>query len=130
MGLRKEGILQVDDVGTTALPVDATIVAPLPLPVTEDYVDRIASAPTFKTVGVSDIQISPANLSRKGVELILTNSGRISLAFDGATAVLDSGKTIFGPGGRFFMDRSDFTTGEIRGIGSAAGLNVAIQEFT
>lgn len=92
--------------------------------------DLAASAPTAAAVGAASVSIVAANAARKGLTLTLTTpGGRVSLAFDGAAAVLDSGDTLYGPGGVFHMDERCFTTGEVRAIADAAGRNVAIQEY-
>jgi hypothetical protein len=57
-----------------------------------------------------------------------TSAAWISLAFDTA-AILYSGVCLAPNGGSWTMGDLDFTTQELRAIASAAGSNLAIQEF-
>lgn len=89
-----------------------------------------ASAPTFATVGIASAQAVPVNAGRKGLILINTSVNQISLAFGANPAVLNSGITLNANGGTFVMDAFTFTTALVNAIASAAGSNLAIQEFT
>ena len=86
------------------------------------------ASPTAATVGVASAQAVATNSSRKGLILVNTSANRISLGF-GATAVLDSGVTLY-PGGSFSMGEYDFYTGAVNAIASAASSNLAIQEYS
>jgi len=118
MGVRKEGILLVDDVGGGGgLPIDVSTKTPL-----------TPSSPVAVLVGVASTQILSANSNRKGGRLVNTSNVRVSLGF-GSPAVLDSGITLY-PTGSFNMDEYDFNILVINGIASAAASNVGVQEFT
>jgi hypothetical protein len=92
--------------------------------------DLVAAAPTAAAVGVASGAVIAANANRKGLVLTVTTPGRrVSFGLDGAPAVLDSGITLYGPGGVWKMDKETFTTGEVRGISDVAATNVAIEEF-
>jgi hypothetical protein len=120
----------------TPVPVSGTVTAsgPLtdaqlratPVPVSTK-VALTGSAPTFATVGVASAEAVPVNANRKGLVVVNTSDNRISLAF-GAAAVLNSGITL-DPGGSWTMTEHTFTTAQVRAIASAAGSNLAIQEF-
>jgi len=86
-----------------------------------------ANTPTFATVGVTSAQVLAANTSRKGLILINTSTGNISIGF-GSTAVLNSGVTLY-PNGTFFMDEYMYTTSAITAIAANASSNLAIQEW-
>lgn len=86
-----------------------------------------ASSPTFATVGAASATAVAANSSRKGLHLVNTSSNRISLAF-GATAVLDSGITLY-PMGSFWVDNQSLVTAAVTAIASSAGSNLGIQEY-
>lgn len=116
------GRLPVDAVGT----VTANQGAPPWRVVSKE--DLAPAAPTFATVGVASAQAVAANGSRKGLLLVNTSNNRVSLGF-GAAAVLDSGITLY-PMGVFFMEEHDFDTGAVNAIASAAGSNLAIQEYS
>lgn len=90
--------------------------------------DLAPVAPTFATVGVASAQAVAANANRKGLILINTSVNRISLGF-GAAAVLDSGVTLY-PQGAYNMGEYDFDLGAVNAIASAAGSNLAIQEYS
>lgn len=88
-----------------------------------------AASPTAATVGVASGTAVAANDSRKGLYLVNTHTtNRISLAF-GATAVLDSGITLY-PKQSFWMDEFSFTTALVAAIASGSSTNLAIQEFS
>jgi hypothetical protein len=87
-----------------------------------------ASSPTAATVGASSAQAVASNANRAGLVLVNTSVNRISIAF-GATAVLDSGITLY-PQGTYCMGPLDFTTAAVNAIASAASSNLAIQEFS
>lgn len=94
----------------------------------QNATDLTPAAPTAATVGVASAQAVAANASRRGLVLTNTSANRISLGF-GATAVLDSGVTLF-PGGIFQMDMHLFDLGAVNAIASAASSNLAIQEYS
>lgn len=127
MTVKQNGVTFVDDVGVGGIAVDATIVAPLPLPVTTKS-DLIPASPTFATVGIVSGLVVAANALRKGLILVNTSANRISLGF-GAAAVLDSGATLY-PQGAYNMDEYDFDLGAVNAIASVAGSNLAIQEYS
>lgn len=87
-----------------------------------------ALAPTFATVGVASATAVAANANRRGLVLVNTSANRISLGF-GVPAVLDRGITLMANGGTFNMAAFDFSTQAVNAIASAAGSNLAIQEF-
>lgn len=91
--------------------------------------DLAALSPTFATVGVASTVVVPANANRTGLVLINTSTNYISLAFDGAAAVLYSGVTLSPAGGVFEMDPFIGTTGQVTAIASGASSNLAIQEY-
>ena len=86
-----------------------------------------ANSPTFATVGVTSAQALASNASRKGLILINTSTGNISLGF-GVAAVLNSGITLY-PNGTFFMDEYMYTTAAVNAIAANASSNLAIQEW-
>lgn len=90
--------------------------------------DLTPSSPTAVSVGVTSAQAVASSATRKGLVLVNTSTARISLGF-GATAVLDSGITLY-PQGSFCMDEYSFDLGAVNAIASAAASNLAIQEFT
>lgn len=90
--------------------------------------DLVPASPTFATVGVASAQAVAANANRKGLILVNTSANRISLGF-GAAAVLDSGITLY-PQGAYNMGEYDFDLGAVNAIASAAGSNLAIQEYS
>lgn len=91
--------------------------------------DLTPSSPTASSVGVTSAQVLAAAATRKGLVLVNTSNNRISLGF-GAAAVLDSGITLYGPGGTFVMDDYCFDVGAVNAIASAAASNLAVQEYT
>jgi len=91
-------------------------------------IDLTPAAPTAASVGVASAQVVSANANRRGLVLVNTSTARISLGF-GATAVLDSGQTMY-PGGVFAMSEYDFDLGAVNAIASAAASNLAIQEYS
>ena len=92
--------------------------------------DLTPSAPTSASVGVASAQVVAANAPRKGLSLrnLSTSGQRISLGF-GATAVLDSGVTLY-PLDTFEMADYDFDLGAVNAIASAASASLGIQEWT
>lgn len=93
------------------------------------FATAAAETPTFATVGVASAEAVPENLARASVYLTNTSDNVISIAF-GATAVLNSGITLF-PGDSFAMLRPGLNlTGAINAIAGAASSNLAIQEFS
>lgn len=86
-----------------------------------------ANAPASATVGVASGLAVASNASRKGLVLINTSTGNISISF-GATAVLNSGITLY-PNGVFFMDEYMFTTAAVNAIAASASSNLAVQEW-
>lgn len=93
-----------------------------------EFLDTTPSAATFSTVGVASAQVVAATTARKGLILVNTSINVISLAFGGVAAVLNSGITL-GPGDSFQMDDFVFTVSNVNAIASAAGSNLAIQQF-
>ena len=89
--------------------------------------DLTPASPAAASVGVASAQAVAANATRKGLDLINVSNARISLGF-GATAVLDSGVTLY-PGGSFSMDDYSFDLGAVNAIASAAASPLAIQEY-
>jgi len=89
-----------------------------------------ASAPTTATIGVASGTALATNANRKGAYLknTSTTGQRISIAFSGGTAVLDSGITLE-VGDAYFMGEYDFTTGAINAIASAASARLSVQEW-
>jgi len=90
--------------------------------------DLTASAATAATIDAADESAVAANPLRKGLVLVNTSANWISIAF-GTAAVLYSGITLAANGGSFTMDANTLSTAEVRAIASAAGSNLAIQEF-
>ncbi len=90
--------------------------------------DLAPASPTFATVGLTSAQAVPTNANRRGLVLVNTSDFRISLGF-GVAAVLDSGITLY-PQGVFVMDEYTFDTSQVNAIASAAGSNLAVQEYT
>jgi hypothetical protein len=86
------------------------------------------NAPASVSVGVASGAAVAANASRKGLTLVNTSAAVISLGFDGAPAVLNSGVTLV-PYGSFTMDSNDFSVGAVTAIASAAASNMAVQEW-
>lgn len=103
----------------TAVPVSGVV---------SSKTDLSPSAPTAATVGVASASAVGANAARKGLVLVNTSNNRVSLGF-GQTAVLDSGITLYGPGGTFEMDEYTFDVGTVNAIASAASSNLAVQEY-
>lgn len=89
--------------------------------------DLTPAAPAAATVGVASAQAVAANASRKGLVLVNVSNNRISFGL-GATAVLDSGITLY-PGGVWEMDEYTFDVGAVNAIASAASSPLAIQEW-
>lgn len=87
-----------------------------------------ASTPNAVSVGAGSTEVLPRNASRRGLVLVNTSANRISIAF-GAPAVLDSGITLYPEGGTFIMREDLFSTEAVNAIASAAGSNLAVQEF-
>lgn len=89
-----------------------------------------ASAPTAATVGVASAEAVAANASRVLLVLVNTSTAWIYLAF-GAAAVVGSGIALAPSGGTLVIGKTDgMVTAQVRAIASAAGSNLAIQEFT
>lgn len=90
-----------------------------------------AGAPTTATVGVASGAAVASNANRKGLYLRNTSTSgqRISLAFSGGTAVLDSGVTLEA-GDAFVMGEHDFSTGAVNAISSGASGRLSVQEWT
>jgi hypothetical protein len=101
------------------------------VPVSVPLVDLVAASPTFATVGVASGVAVAAAAGRKGLILVntSTSSQRISVGFDGAAAVLDSGVTLE-TGDVFVMEQYDFTTGAVAAIASAAAARLSVQEYS
>lgn len=107
--------------GGNSITVDGSITA------TVSKTALTPSSPTAATVGVASASALVANASRKGLVLTNTSANTISLGL-GAAAVLNSGITLT-PNGVWVMDEYTFCTSQIFAIASAAGSNLAIQEF-
>lgn len=92
---------------------------------------QMPTVPSAATVGVVSATVVSANPSRTGLILTNTSNNIISLALgpSASAAVLYSGITLT-PYGCFTMDGNTFTTAAIYAIASAAGSNLAIQEFS
>lgn len=88
----------------------------------------IPSAVAAGNVGITSSSVVSANTARKGLILVNTSVGIISLGI-GATAVLYSGVTLY-PGGSWTMDSLSFSSEAINAIASVASCNLAVQEFT
>ena len=101
-----------------------------PVPVSA-VTDLTPSNSTNATVGVASAEAVAAAATRKGLHLRNTSTSgqRISLAFDGESATLDDGVTMY-PQDVYEMDAWDFTTGAVAAIASAAGGRLSIQEWT
>ena len=84
--------------------------------------------PTAASVDTTSSIVVARNTARRGLVLCNTSFNNISLAFGSNDAVLNSGVTLLG-GASWAMNRYQFTTAEVRAIASAAGSNLAIQEF-
>lgn len=115
-------VVHVDD-NSSSLTVDGTVTAVPGTPT-----DLAAASPAAASVGVASAQAVAANASRKGLVFVNTSGNRISFGL-GATAVLDSGITLY-PGGVWEMDERTFDTAAVNAIASAASSNLAIQEFS
>ena len=102
----------------SAVPVSGTVAT---------KTDLAPSSPALASVGVASAPAVAANAIRKGLSATNTSNNRVSLGF-GATAVLDSGVTLY-PGDSFIMDEYSFDTGVVNAIASSAGSNLAIQEY-
>jgi hypothetical protein len=89
------------------------------------------SAPASVTIGGTSALVLASNANRRGAVIRNTSTSgqRISLAFAGGTAVLDSGVTLE-TGDVFVMDEFTFTTGAINAIASAASGRLSVQELT
>ena len=87
-----------------------------------------ASAPTFATVGAASAVAVARALTRTGLILTNTSDNVISLGI-GATAVANCGIVLY-PGGVWNMNEHQFTIEAIHAIASAAGSNLAVQEWT
>jgi len=87
------------------------------------------NSPLVIAIGTSSTVVLNSNLSRKGCNLVNMSLETISLGF-GQTAVLYQGATL-GPGGTFWMDSYDFTTGQITAISTnvALGGYLGVQEY-
>jgi hypothetical protein len=85
------------------------------------------NTPGTVNVGTTSASFLAANSSRKGLIIVNTSANIVSFGF-GATAVLNSGMTLF-PGGVFQMDENTFSTAAINSIAGAASSAVAYQEF-
>lgn len=88
-----------------------------------------ASAPQTVAVGTTSGTVIAGNVDRAGLIITNLSTGTIYLAFDGLTAILNGGGVIGANGGVFNMDEFTFTKGTVTGIGNAANMTVAVQEF-
>lgn len=87
----------------------------------------IPTAPAAPSVGASSGEIVATNANRKGLVIVNTSGGNISLAFGANAAVLNSGITLY-PNGAWEMDEWTFTTLAVNAI-AGGSTNVAVQEF-
>ena len=87
----------------------------------------IPAAPAGPSVSGASGQIVAANASRKGLVIVNTTTGNISLAFGANAAVLGSGITLY-PNGAWEMDEWTFSILAINAIAADPG-SVAVQEF-
>jgi hypothetical protein len=128
-----QSVLAINDNGGS-ITVDGTVAVSGSVAVTGPITDSqyranlTAATPTFVSVGTSTGTVLSANASRKGLILVNTSSGTISLGL-GASAVLNSGITLK-PNGTFCMGSFCLHTGQINGIASTPSCNLAIQEFS
>lgn len=113
--------LRTDPTGTTIQPVSGTV---------STKTDLTGDAPFADTISTSEDQLLASTATRKGLLIVNTSASgqKLSLAFDGQAAVLDSGITLEA-GDAWNMDEFSFTTGEVRWVGSAASTTCAGQQF-
>ncbi len=128
-----KGFVVLGRAGSTAffLPLDSNgrpNFQDVALVTTRRFQNMTPSDPTFATVGTSSASAIAGNNSRNGLVLVNTSNNVISLGF-GDTAVLYSGVTLY-PGGSYTMGDGNFSNQTVNAIASAAGSNLAIQEFT
>jgi hypothetical protein len=83
--------------------------------------------PFAVTVDQTSIFVLAANAARKGLTIQNVSCHVISFAFNSA-AVLLGAMTLY-PGGSFWMDSYDFSTGAVYAIASANDSNLVVQEF-
>lgn len=87
-----------------------------------------ADAPSRARVGTTSEVIIPENINRVG--LIVTNISEQTIYIGiGNTATLTAGIVLTGGGGAWSMDDYTYSKEAITGIGHAATLTVAFQEF-
>jgi len=92
---------------------------------------RSPSAPLAVTVNASSTTVLSSNANRRGLYITNTSTANqvITLRSTAAAAVMWEGIVLY-PGGVYKMEREDFHTNEMRGIASAAGGRLSIQEYT
>lgn len=105
--------------GSMAVTLDQNVVSKSPL---------TGSAPVAVAVATSSAEAVAANASRKGLVLVNTSAGNISLAL-ATPAVLNSGITL-NPGGVWEMDEYTYSTAQVRAIASLSPANLGVQEFS
>lgn len=115
------GPLTDSQLRASAVPVSGTVAT--------SKTDLTPSAPAVASVGTGSAQAVAANANRKGLILrnVSSSGQRISLGF-GATAVLDSGVTLY-VGDSFCMGEYDFDVGAVNAIASAASGSLGVQEY-
>lgn len=91
--------------------------------------NQIGSSPTFATVGVTSIQVLPANSNRTGAVFVNTSPNNISFGIGLNAAISGSGITLE-PAGVWDMSEYDFTNQAISAISNGSNSNLSIQEFT
>lgn len=113
--------LRTDPTGSTIQPVSGTV---------STKTDLTGNAPDADTISTSEGQLIASTATRKGLVIVNTSASgqKLSLAFDGQAAILNSGITLEA-GDTFSFDEFAFTTGEVRWVGSAASTTCAFQEF-
>jgi len=87
------------------------------------------AAPAAVSVALVSTSVLAAAAGRKGVYLVNTSTGYISLGF-GAAAVLWSGITLNPGGGVFWIDEYSLVTGAINAIASVAASNLGVQAYS
>lgn len=106
------------------LPTNQTTI---PVTTTPAFTALTAAAPAAATVGVAAATAVTLAAGTKAAAFTNTSANKISLAFGGGTAVLNSGITLNPNGGSFLMTSDMLVTGAVSAIASAASSNLAIQ---
>lgn len=97
--------------------------------VTVTKVPLTPAAPASVSVGLTSTSVLAASAGRKGVYLVNTSTGYISLGF-GAAAVLWKGITLNPGGGVFWIDEYSLVTSAINAISSVAASNLGVQAYS